>query len=134
VICRREDPHPGAQLTFSDAEGHRFQCCLTDSPDADIAFLEARQPGPCPGGGPHPGRQGHGLENLPFHDFASNNVWFVLVLIAQDLLAWTQQLLLDGELAVAEPKRLRYTLWHTVGRLVRTGRRTILPSMRLALG
>ena len=25
VIVRRERPHPGAQLTFTDHEGHRFQ-------------------------------------------------------------------------------------------------------------
>jgi hypothetical protein len=23
AICRREDPHPGAQLSFTDADGHR---------------------------------------------------------------------------------------------------------------
>ena len=33
---------------------------------------------------------------------------------------------LEGELAAAEPKRLRFALWHTAGRLVRTGRRLIL--------
>jgi hypothetical protein len=55
----------------------------------------------------------------------------LLVLIAQDLVAWSQALLLDGELARAEPKRLRYALWHVAGRLVRHGRRMIL---RLARG
>ena len=30
VIIRRERPHPGAQLKFTDANGHRFQATLTD--------------------------------------------------------------------------------------------------------
>jgi hypothetical protein len=30
------------------------------------------------------------------------------VRIAHDLIAWTQRLLLSGDLATAEPKRLRY--------------------------
>nr|MBA3509687.1 transposase [Thermoleophilaceae bacterium] len=34
-----------------------------------------------------------------------------------DLIAWTQRLLLTGELARAEPKRLRYRLLHVAARL-----------------
>jgi hypothetical protein len=30
LICRRERPHPGAQLSFSDVDEHRFQCFITD--------------------------------------------------------------------------------------------------------
>ncbi len=48
------------------------------------------------------------------------------MLIACDLLAFTQSLCLEGELAVAEPKRLRYCLLHAAARLTRTGRRTYL--------
>lgn len=48
-----------------------------------------------------------GLSNLPFREFAHNAVWLELVLIAQDLIAWGQSVLLDGELARREPKRLR---------------------------
>jgi hypothetical protein len=40
VIVRRERPHPGAQLSFTDHDGHRFQAILTDQPDPDIAGLE----------------------------------------------------------------------------------------------
>ncbi|HVA22464.1 MAG TPA: hypothetical protein VNN74_10280 [Candidatus Micrarchaeia archaeon] len=41
----------------------------------------------------------------------------------QDLLAWARACGLEGPLRRAEPKRLRYALWHGPGRLVRTGRR-----------
>jgi hypothetical protein len=47
-------------------------------------------------------------------------------LCAQDLLCWTQALLLDGALAIAEPKALRYRPLHVAARIVRHARRTIL--------
>ena len=131
AIVRREDPHPGAQLTFTDIDGHRFQVFITDLPDPDVAYLEAL----------HRGRgrteqrirdaKDTGLRNLPSDNFAINAAWLATVLIAQDLIAWAQHLCLDGELARAEPKRLRYCLFHTAGLVVRSGRRT---SLRLADG
>lgn len=131
AIVRREDPHPGAQLTFTDIDGHRFQVFITDLPEPDVAYLEAL----------HRGRgrteqrirdaKDTGLRNLPSDNFAINAAWLATVLIAQDLIAWTQHLCLDGELARAEPKRLRYCLFHTAGLIVRSGRRT---SLRLADG
>jgi hypothetical protein len=43
--------------------------------------------------------------------------------IAHDLIVWTQALLLDGELAKAEPKKLRYRLLHVAARLAFGARR-----------
>ena len=48
--------------------------------------------------------------NLPSADMAINKAWLTTTLIAHDLLAWTRHLTLDGDLARAEPKRLRYSL------------------------
>jgi hypothetical protein len=42
------------------------------------------------------------------------------------LLAWLRLLALDGDLARAEPKTLRYRLLHAAGRLVRGGHRRTL--------
>jgi hypothetical protein len=67
-----------------------------------------------------------GLANLPFADFDADDVWLTLVGIAQTLVCWAQALLLDGDLKVAEPKTLRFRLWHTAARLVRHARRVIL--------
>ena len=64
--------------------------------------------------------------NLPFSDFDANDVWLTLVAAAQTLVCWAQALLLDGDLKVAEPKTLRYRLWHAAGRLVHHARRVIL--------
>ena len=44
-------------------------------------------------------------------------MWLLIVGLAHDLIAWTQRLLLTGELATAEPKRLRYRLLHIAARL-----------------
>ena len=126
LICRRERPHPGAQLSFSDHEGHRFQCLITDQRGEDLAALEARHRA-------HAGVEDSircarecGLSNLPFRDFEPNAVWLELVLMAQDLLAHTSALCLEGELARAEPKRLRQRILHVAGRLTRSGRRVTL--------
>ncbi|MCY4632472.1 MAG: hypothetical protein OXE75_16545, partial [bacterium] len=39
---------------------------------------------------------------------------------------WFQQRVCTGALAAANPKRLRWALWHTPGRLARRARRTII--------
>ncbi len=126
VIARREDPHPGAQFSFTDIEGHRFQCFMCDSTDTDIAYLEARHRGHARVEDRIRAAKDLGLRNLPFCDFTANAAWVEVVVMAQDLLAWTRGLCLEGELARAEPKRLRYALLHTAGRLVRHGRTTTL--------
>lgn len=126
VIARREDPHPGAQFSFTDVEGHRFQCFMTDAPDADIAYLEARHRGHARVEDRIRTAKDLGLRKLPFCDFTANAAWVEIVLMAQDLLAWTRGLCLEGELAKAEPKRLRYALLHTAGRLACHSRATTL--------
>jgi hypothetical protein len=131
AIARREEPHPGAQLTFTDVCGRRYQVFVTDLADGDVAYLEALQRGR--------GRaekvicelKATGLANLPSERFALNEAWLTLVLMAHDLLAWARLIALDGDLAKAESKRLRYCLLHTAGVVVHRGRTVRL---RLAAG
>jgi Transposase DDE domain group 1 len=117
VLVRRERAHPGAQLSFTDHDGHRFQAILTDQPDHDIALIERRHRRRARVEDHIRNDKDTGLRNLPFRDFEHNRVWLALVLIAHDLICWTQRLLLTGELARAEPKRLRYRLLHVAARL-----------------
>jgi Transposase DDE domain group 1 len=126
AICRREDAHPGAQLRFSDHDGHRFQVFLTDLADPDLAALELRHRQRARVEDRIRAAKATGLANLPFDRWRRNAVWLELVLAAQDLVCWAQALLLDGDLAVAEPKTLRYRLLHVAARIVRHARRTIL--------
>lgn len=129
LIARRERLQSEEQLKlFADHGEWRFQVFLTDQAGDDIpeldrchrehAQVEDRI------------REGKdtGMRNLPFPDMARNQVWLELVMIAQDLIAWTQALALEGELSRCEVKRLRYRLIHQAGRLVRSARR-----MRLRL-
>ncbi len=126
LIVRRERPHPGAQLSFTDHDGYRFQAILTDQPDEDIAVLEC-----CHRQHAHVedrvrDDKDTGLAKFPFKEFALNEVWLDIVMLAHDLIIWTQALALDGELAKAEPKRLRYRLLHVAARLAFSGRRAKL--------
>jgi hypothetical protein len=130
AICRREDAHPGAQLRFTDHDGHRFQVFLTDQPDGDLAALELRHRQRARVEDRIRAAKATGLANLPFDRWRRNQVWLELVLAAQDLLCWTQALLLDGALALAEPKALRYRLLHVAARVVHHARRTILRLQR----
>jgi len=126
AIVRRERPHPGAQLTFTDVDGHRFQCFITDQDGTDVAALELCQRGHARVEDRIRAAKATGLRNLPFGGYTANEAWLQLVLIAMDLTAWTQHLCLEGALAVAEPKKLRYRLFHTAARLATTGRVTTL--------
>jgi len=123
VIVRKERPHPGAQLRFTDVGGHRFTAFATDARRGQLADLELR----------HRRRarcedrircaKDTGLRNLPLKGYAQNQLWCEVVALACELLAWTQLLALAGDARRWEPKRLRLRLLAVAGRLVRGGRR-----------
>ena len=104
LIWRSERPHPGAQFTIFDEHGYRYMCFITDQDRNDIAVLELRH-ATAPVSRTDPRRQGHRQRNLPHYAFEHNQTWLETSLIAQDLLAWTKLICLDGELATAEAKR-----------------------------
>jgi len=126
LICRRERPHPGAQLSFTDLDGHRFQCFITDQTDQDIAALEATHRSHAQVEDAVKTLKATGASYLPFHDFAANAAWLELALSAHDVMVWTQLLALDGEHRICEPKRLRYRILHVAGQLTRHARRLTL--------
>ncbi len=126
LIVRRERPHPGAQLSFTDHDGYRFQAILTDQPDEDIAAIECRHRQHAHVEDRIRDDKDTGLSKLPFKEFALNEVWLEIVMLAHNLIVWTQALALDGQLAKAEPRRLRYCLLHVAGRLAFSARRAKL--------
>ncbi len=131
LLVRRDVPHPGAQLTFTDVHGYHYQCTLTNLADRDVACVEAL----------HRGRgrcvqtlrdlKDTGLAHRPSASFALNQAWLTAVLMAADQLAWCRGLCWPTDLQQAQPPRLRYRLLHTVGRIVRSGRRA---TVKLARG
>jgi Transposase DDE domain group 1 len=126
LICRSERPHPGAQFQIFDEHGYRYTCFLTDQDGNDIAILELRHRGRARVQDSIRAGKDTGMRNLPHHAFEHNQTWLETSLIAQDLLAWTKLICLDGELASAEPKRLRQRVLHIAAKVVRHGRRTHL--------
>jgi hypothetical protein len=123
VIVRRERPHPGAQLTFSDVHGYRFQTFATNTKTGQLAALEARHRAHARVEDRIRTGKDTGYGRFPSRHFQINAVWLELALTAADLLAWTQTMLLDGALAAAEPKKLRYRLLHIAARITRGQRR-----------
>ena len=102
----------------------RYQCLATDTGRGQLAFLEARHRAHARVEDRVKAIKQTGMGRFPSREFAINAVWLQLALTAADLIAWTQTILLDGALAAAEPKKLRYQLLHTAARIVYGQRRT----------
>ncbi|MFG2250834.1 transposase, partial [Spirillospora sp. NPDC048823] len=133
VFARRERPHPGAQLTLFEAQdGWRYTLWATNLPAdtrgwrGQCAYIDA-------------GHRVHarvedvirtgkdtGLGHFPSRHYGMNKAWLDASMTACILLSWLRHLALDGKLAKAEPKTLRYRVFHTAARLVRGGRRKTL--------
>jgi hypothetical protein len=133
VFARRERPHPGAQLTLFEADdGWRYSLWVTNRPAATRGWLgqcayidaahrvQARVEDAIRTG------KDTGLGHFPSRDYAINQAWLTAAMTGQILLAWLKLLALDGDLARAEPKTLRYRVLHAAARLVRGGRRRCL--------
>ena len=128
VIVRREHPHPGAQLDlFEQADGWRYTAFATTTAVGQLAHLDARHRAHARVEDRIRCAKDTGLGRFPSRDFAINTAWLTAVLIAADLIAWTQSMLLhDTALAKAEPKTLRYRLLHVAARLTCGQRRVWL--------
>lgn len=123
VIVRKERPHPGAQLRFTDIDGHRFTAFATDAKRGQLADLELRHRRRARCEDRIRGAKDTGLRNLPLKGFAQNQLWCEIAALACELLAWTQMLALAGAARRWEPKRLRLRVFAVAGRLARGGRR-----------
>src|SRR4051795_3731242 len=124
VIARRERPHPGAQLRFTDLDGHRFTVFVTNTRRGQLADLELRHRRRARCEDRIRNAKDTGLRNLPLHDFNQNQIWCELVALACELTAWMQMLALTDHPARRwEPKRLRLRVFSAAARLVKGSRR-----------
>jgi hypothetical protein len=127
ILVRRENPHPGAQLSlFEQHEGKRYQVTGTSTPLGQAQFLEARHRTQARVEDRIRCGKATGLRHLPSRSYAINTAWCQAASIACDLLAWLRLLALDGDLAKAEPKTLRYKILHAAARIVKGQRRRYL--------
>jgi hypothetical protein len=130
IYCRRERPHPGAQLSLlEETDGWRYQLWCTNMPTlppahtlswlarpvySDACYrVHARVEDRIRTG------KDTGLSKFPSQSYAINTAWLAAAGTATNLLAWLALLALDGDLAKAEPKTIRYRLLHTAARLTR---------------
>jgi hypothetical protein len=125
LIVRREPLHQGAQRSLFPSETYRYWGHFTDQ-HGDPVELDVSMRG-------HARVEDHirrlkasGLERFPFTNLDANHAWLATVAHAADLVRWFQLLCLTGSLAVAEPKTLRWRLWHTPARVIRKGRRDLI--------
>ena len=125
LIVRREPLHPGAQHTLFPSANYRYWGHWTDQ-HGDPADLDTSMRA-------HAHVEDHirrlkdsGLCRFPFADLDANRTWLAVVCFAADLVRWFQLLCLSGPLARAEPKTLRWRLWHAPARLVRHARRDVV--------
>lgn len=127
VIVRKERPHPGAQLRFTDVDGLRLTAFITNTARGQLADLELRHRRRARCEDRVRTAKDTGLANLPLHDFAQNQIWLAIVALAVELTAWMQLLALAEYPARRwEPKRLRLRLFSIAGRIARHARRTHL--------
>ncbi len=125
LIVRREPLHPGAQHSLFPSLEYRYWGHYTDQ-DGDPVHLDVTMRA-------HAHVELHiarlkesGLLAFPFSDLEANRTWMASVMMAADLVRWFQLLCLDGSWARAQPKALRWGLFHAPGRLVRSGRRHVV--------
>ncbi|MGX6511642.1 IS1380 family transposase [Rhodococcus sp. SJ-2] len=127
VIIRKERPHPGAQLRFTDRDGLRLTAFVTNTRRGQLPDLELRHRRRARCEDRIRTAKVTGLQNLPLHGFDQNRIWLALVQLACELVAWMQMLALtDTQARRWEPKRLRLRLLSIAGRSARHARRVRL--------
>lgn len=132
LILRKERPHPGAQLTFTDVDGHRITAVLTNTPPervpGQIAGLELRHRQHARVEDRIREAKATGLRNFPCKAFNENQAWLEVVLTAVDLVCWTKQICFADvvDLAKCEIAAFRYRVLHVAARLTHSARRVHL--------
>jgi hypothetical protein len=127
VIARKERPHPGAQLRLTDIDGLRVTAFATNTSRGQLPDLELRHRRRARAEDRIRNAKDTGLTNLPLHDFAQNQIWCAIVMLAAELTAWMQLLgLTEHDARRWEPKRLRLRLFTLPAALARHSRRHLL--------
>lgn len=128
LILRKERPHPGAQLTFTDVDGMRITAFLTDTGagvvPGQLAGLELRHRQHARVEDRIRQAKATGLRNLPCRAHAENAAWLEAILTATDLICWTKLICFadDPDLARCEIAGFRYRVLHVAAQLVRSAR------------
>jgi Transposase DDE domain group 1 len=118
IIARRVPRPAGEQAKLGQDPNWRYGAFTTNTVAGQLQWLDARHR-----------TQAHiedkmkeiktcGAENLPSTDWDRNSAWLQLSALATSLNAWLRHIGLDGDLARAEPKALRYRIFGAPARHV----------------
>jgi hypothetical protein len=126
LILRRTPRPANKPAKLGEHPDWEYGAFVTNSPGGQVQFLDARHR-----------TQAHvedrikqfkacGAANLPSIDYGRNAAWLQLAALATSLTAWLRHLALDGELAKASTKTLRFRILSAPARLVTHARQRIL--------
>ena len=128
LILRKERPHPGAQLRFTDADGMRVTAFITDTAPVSCP---AKSPVWSCGTVSTPASRTASANSKPpacatcrATRFWANAAWLEIVLAATDLVTWTRLIGFADHpgLARAEITTFRYRVLHVAARITRGAR------------
>jgi DDE family transposase len=125
LIVRREPLHPGAQHSLFPSLSFRYWGHYTDQAGEPVT-LDAHMRAHAHVEDNIRRLKDSGLCRFPFRDLDTNRAWLATICHADSLVRWFQLLCVPGRLAKAEPKTLRWRLWHTPARIVRHARHDIV--------
>ncbi len=126
-VMARRTPRPlGKPAKLGEHPDWEYGAFVTNTPVGQVQFLDARHR-----------TQAHvedrmkqfkacGARNLPSIDYGRNTAWLQLAALATTLTAWLRHIGLDGDLATAATKTLRFRILSAPARLVTHARRRIL--------
>jgi len=132
LILRKERPHPGAQLRFTDVDGHRITAILTDTEPRVVAGqaagLELRHRQHARVEDRIRAGKATGLRNFPCRAWNENTAWLEVVLTAVDLVCWAKKICFADipELTRCEIHAFRYRVLHVAARITRGSRQVRL--------
>ena len=126
LIARRTPRPANKPAKLGEHPDWEYGAFVTNTPVGQVQFLDARHR-----------TQAHvedrmkqfkacGARNLPSIDYGRNAAWLQLAALATTLTAWLRHIGLDGDLATAATKTLRFRILSAPARLVTHARRRIL--------
>ncbi len=126
VMARRTSRPVGKPARLGEHPDWEYGAFVTNTVVGQVQFLDARHR-----------TQAHvedrmkqfkacGARNLPSIDYGRNAAWLQLAALATSLTAWLRHIALDGALATAATKTLRFRILSAPARLVTHARRRIL--------
>ncbi|MGH3888786.1 MAG: transposase [Pseudonocardiaceae bacterium] len=126
LIARRTPRPANKPAKFGEHPDWDYGAFVTSTPGGQVQFLDARHR-----------TQAHvedrmkqfkacGARNLPSIDYSRNAAWLQLAALATSLTAWPRHIGLDGDLAKASTKTLRFRILSAPARLVTHSRQRIL--------